>query len=116
MKYAVSPTLSVTFSTYVPSSPVVLTVLAISKFAVSTLSDGVVSPTVATFSIAPSIASISTVNVKVTSSPAGISTSLPFTIVSSSISSPAKTILDTNFVLAGIVSCTLAVAVTSPVF
>ena len=116
LKYAVSPTFSVTFSAYVPSSPVALTVLAISKFAVFVSSDGVVPPTVAVFSIAPSIFSISTVNVKVTVSPAGTNTSLPFTIVCSSIVSPAKTMSDTSLVFAGIVSCTNAVASASPVF
>ena len=116
LKYAVWSTFNVAFSTYVPSSPVELTVLAISKFAVFVSSDGVVPPTVAVFSIAPSIFSISTVNVKVTVSPAGTNTSLPFTIVCSSIVSPAKTMSDTSLVFAGIVSCTNAVASASPVF
>ena len=115
LKYAVSPTFSVTFLLYSPFI-LSLTVFVISKFAVFVSVSGIVVPTVAMFLMLPSTAFISTVNVSSTVSPAGTVTFFPTFIVASSISSPATSTGDTNFVFAGIVSFITTVASTSPVF
>ena len=115
LKYAVSPTFSVTFLLYSPFI-LSLTFFVISKFAVFVSVSGIVVPTVAMFLMLPSTAFISTVNVSSTVSPAGTVTFFPTFIVASSISSPATSIGDTNSVFAGIVSFITTVASTSPVF